>query len=236
MKQQGIAASLAVAKEDAKLKQLPEWIDRSTCQVNPVQGKRSGWQLSFHCDCSVAPVRVGAKKPRAGWDDAKIATMLRASYDSSKHPHCADRGTATAAASTPREQQLEGALKKSKRKLVEAASANELLQAQVNNGAAQKKACTEAARQETSISTLKIRKDSLLPKAQQASHKMVNKLNINEFVAFQDRTNQSHTFPYWIAQTIDSGNGSCIIKQYTERETIDGVCFTRGDYVLAVKW
>jgi hypothetical protein len=73
-------------------------------------------------------------------------------------------------------------------------------------------------------------------KAQAAGAKMVAQLEVPEFVAFQDRTNQSHTFPYWIAQTIDSGNGSCVIKQCTERETIDGVCFTPGDYVLAVKW
>jgi hypothetical protein len=73
-------------------------------------------------------------------------------------------------------------------------------------------------------------------KAQAAGAKMVAQLEVPEFVAFQDRTNQSHTFPYWIAQTIDSGNGSCVIKQCTERETIDGVCFTPGDYVLAVRW
>ena len=149
MQQQTIGACMTVNQDAAKLKNLPEWIDRSTCQLNPVGGQRPGWQLSFICDCSVVPVRVGAKKPRAGWDDAKIATMLRAAYDSSKHPNCVDRGTATAAtvtAPTQREQQLESAVKTSKRKLVKAASKNELLQAQVDSAAASKKACTEATR------------------------------------------------------------------------------------------
>ena len=41
-------------------------------------------------------MRVAAKRPTAGWDDAKITTMLCAAHDSSKYPHCADRGVATA--------------------------------------------------------------------------------------------------------------------------------------------
>ena len=76
--------------------------------------------------------------------------MLRAAYDSSKHPHCADRGTAaTATAPTQREQQLEATVKSCKRKLVNTASKNELLQAQVDSAAAAKKSCTDASRQKT---------------------------------------------------------------------------------------
>ena len=141
---------MAVAKEDTRLKQLPEWIDRATCGLQPIYGVRPGMRLYFYCDCTLdKQVRVSANEPKAGWDDSKIATMLCDAVLRSKHPHCADRGTATAAAPTPREQQLEGALKISKRKLVKAASANELLQVQVNNGAAQKKACTENAKQKS---------------------------------------------------------------------------------------
>ena len=33
-----------------------------------------------------------------------------------------------------------------------------------------------------------------------------------------------------------SGNGSCVVKQCTEREKINGICFTPGDYVLAIRW
>jgi hypothetical protein len=51
-----------------------------------------------------------------------------------------------------------------------------------------------------------------------------------------DRENQGHSFPYYIGQTVDAGDGSCIIKQCTERESINGTSFTRGDYVIAVRW
>ena len=68
----------------------------------------------------------------------------------SKHPNCADRSTAaTVAAPTQRDQQLEAAIKAGKRKLVNAASENEKLQAQVDSAAASKKACSDASRQKT---------------------------------------------------------------------------------------
>jgi hypothetical protein len=73
-------------------------------------------------------------------------------------------------------------------------------------------------------------------KAQAAGKKMVEQLEVDEFVAFQDRANQGYTYPYWIAQTVDSGNGSCVVKECTQRETINGMCFTPGDYVLAIRW
>jgi hypothetical protein len=72
--------------------------------------------------------------------------------------------------------------------------------------------------------------------AQDAGAKSASELKIGEFVAFQDRENQGHTYPYYIGQTVDSGNGSCITKQCTEREAINGTGFTRGDYVIAVRW
>ena len=113
--QQTIAASMAVAKEDARLKHLPEWIDKTTCELNPIKGQRPGFWLNFYCDCNVKKqMRVRANKPAAGWDDAKIATMLRDAVLNSEHSKCADRGTATAAtvtAPTQREQQLEATVK-----------------------------------------------------------------------------------------------------------------------------
>jgi hypothetical protein len=72
--------------------------------------------------------------------------------------------------------------------------------------------------------------------AQDAGAKSASELKIGEFVAFQDHENQGHTYPYYIGQTVDSGNGSCITKQCTEREAINGTGFTRGDYVIAVRW
>ena len=66
--------------------------------------------------------------------------------------------------------------------------------------------------------------------------KMVEQLKVPETVAFQDRENQDHSYAYWIAQTMDTGNGSCVVKQYTERETIIVICFTPGNYVLAIRW
>ena len=64
---------------------------------------------------------------------------------------------------------------------------------------------------------------------------MVEQLEVPETIAFQDRENQGYSYPYWIAQTVDTGNGSCVVKQCTERETINGICFTPSDDVLA-KW
>ena len=144
---------MAVAKEDTRLKQLPEWIDRATCGLQPISGVRPGMRLYSYCDCTLdKQVRVSANEPKAGWDDSKIATMLCDALLRSKHPNCADRSTATAAtvaAPTQREQQLEAAVKAGKRKLVNAASENELLQAQVDSAAAAKKACTDASRQKS---------------------------------------------------------------------------------------
>ena len=152
MHQQAIGACMAVQKDVAKLKKLPEWIDTATCDLNSVNGQRPGFWLNFHCDCDKEKrVRVRANKPAAGWDDAKIAEMLRAAVLSSKHAHCADRsGTETAtAASTVREQQLEGAVKASKRKLLLLTSEKEKLQAQVAAATTAKKACSETAKQKT---------------------------------------------------------------------------------------
>ena len=111
-------------------------------------------RLYFYCDCTLdKQVGVSANEPKAGWDDSKIATMLcdavLRSKHPGKHPNCADRSTAaTVAAPTQREQQLEAAVKAGKRKLVNATSKNELLQAQVDSAAAAKKDCTDASRQE----------------------------------------------------------------------------------------
>ena len=111
------AARVDVVKGDTRLKQLPEWIDRPTCG------------LFFYCDCTLdKQVRVNANEPKTGWDDSKIATMLCDAMLRSKHPNCDDRSTAIAAAApTDREQQLEATVKACKRKLVNAASKNELM-------------------------------------------------------------------------------------------------------------
>jgi hypothetical protein len=72
--------------------------------------------------------------------------------------------------------------------------------------------------------------------AQDAGTKAAAELKVGEFVAFQDRENQGHTYPYYIGQTIDSGEGSCIIKECTERESINGTSFSTGDHVIAIRW
>ena len=37
---------------------------------------------------------------------------------------------------------------------------------------------------------------------------------------------------YWLARTVDAGDGTCIIKRVDKRrETINGNLFTNGDYV-----
>ena len=63
--------------------------------------------------------------------------------------------------------------------------------------------------------------------AQDAGAKAAREFKVGKFVAFQDRENQGHTFPYYIGQTIDSGDSSCIIKELecTEREAINGTSF-----------
>ena len=151
--------------------------------------------------------------------------MLRASYDSSKHPHCADRGTAaTATAPTQREQQLEATVKACKRKLVNATSTNELLQAQVDSAAAAKKACTDASRQE---SNAEVRRVDIDP---------ANKDKLNKANKYHSREPRVQLLIYWIAQTVGTGNGSCVAKQCKNRETVNDICFSPGDYVLAIRW
>jgi hypothetical protein len=197
--QHTIAASLAVAKEDTRLKHLPEWIDRFTCELQPIAGSRPGMRLCFHCDCTLDKrVRVKANKPVAGWDDNKIATMLRDAVLSSEHSSCADRSTATAtaaAAPTDRERQLEAAVKAGKRKLVNATSKNELLQAQVDSAAAAKKACTDASRQESLAAQRRVDIDIENKEGFTAANKHT--------AMHADRTGLKATVLYWAGGSIE---------------------------------
>jgi hypothetical protein len=72
--------------------------------------------------------------------------------------------------------------------------------------------------------------------AQDDGVKKAAQLKVGEFVAFQDSENQGHSFPYYIGQTVDAGDGSCIIKECAGRESINGTSFARGDYVISVCW
>ena len=190
---------MAVAKEDTRLKQLPEWIDRATCGLQPISGVRPGMRLYFYCDCTLdKQVRVSANEPKAGWDDSKIATMLCDAVLRSKHPSCADRSTATAtaaAAPTDRERQLEAAVKAGKRKLVNATSKNELLQAQVDSAAAAKKACTDASRQESLAAQRRVDIDIENKEGFTAANKHT--------AMHADRTGLKATVLYWAGGSIE---------------------------------
>jgi hypothetical protein len=80
--------------------------------------------------------------------------------------------------------------------------------------------------------------------AQGQGAKWAAELKLGEFIAFQDRENQSHNMPYLIAQTVDAGAGSCVVKQVATRESIEvetpnglqKARFDSGDYVLQVRW
>jgi hypothetical protein len=42
---------------------------------------------------------------------------------------------------------------------------------------------------------------------------------------------------YWIGQAADAGNGSCIIKEFTDGGgMLEATTFSKGDIALAVKW
>ena len=150
--QQTIAACFdANAAGDPMLQQLPDWVARSTCEIKPVEGKRPGYRLSFHCCCCVKPVRISANKPRAGWASNKteqVAEMFRDAVIS-QHEQCADRSKGATAIPTVREQQLEATVKTAKRKLRNAKSTIERQSAELDSAEASKKACSEAKRQET---------------------------------------------------------------------------------------
>ena len=72
--------------------------------------------------------------------------------------------------------------------------------------------------------------------AQAKGREMARQIQIDEILAFQDRENQNHTYPYLLAIAADAGNGSCVLKQVTGREKIDGTSYTAGDFVLSVRW
>ena len=73
---------------------------------------------------------------------------------------------------------------------------------------------------------------------------MAAKLGIGMWIAVQARERWStseniHFRPghYWLARTVDAGDGTCIVKKVDKRrETINGNLFTQGDYVIAVEW
>lgn len=48
--------------------------------------------------------------------------------------------------------------------------------------------------------------------------------------------NQNHTFPFLICKFMDAGLGSCVVKEVSHRETIDGCRFDCGDCAIAVQW
>ena len=64
---------------------------------------------------------------------------------------------------------------------------------------------------------------------------MATEMKPGEIVAVQDREDQGHASPYLLAQAVDVGDGTCIIKRVTQRESIEGTSFTRGDYAVAVR-
>ena len=66
--------------------------------------------------------------------------------------------------------------------------------------------------------------------AQAAGHKMAADIKVGEIIAVQDRTDQGHSSPYLLAQALDAGDGTCIIKRVTQRESIGGTSFTRDDF------
>jgi hypothetical protein len=72
--------------------------------------------------------------------------------------------------------------------------------------------------------------------AQHEGHKLVARLNPGSYVAVQNRE-VNNTDPYWVGITLDSGDGTCVIKKNLGRtEKIQGMTFTRGDYAVAVRW
>jgi len=41
---------------------------------------------------------------------------------------------------------------------------------------------------------------------------------------------------YWIAQAADQGDGTCLVKTFDARGTMNGTRFERGEVAIAVKW
>jgi hypothetical protein len=55
-------------------------------------------------------------------------------------------------------------------------------------------------------------------------------------VAVQDRLNQHSSFPYNLGVVVDAGNGGCVVTEVSNRQTINGTCFDKGDFAISVKW
>ena len=65
---------------------------------------------------------------------------------------------------------------------------------------------------------------------------MAKKLKPGMFVAVQDREDQEFDVPFIIGLTCDVGNGTCIVKEHTEREYVNGTRFDAGEAAVAIRW
>ena len=52
----------------------------------------------------------------------------------------------------------------------------------------------------------------------------------------QDREDQEFDVPFIIGLTCDVGNGTCIVKEHTEREYVNGTRFDAGEAAVAIRW
>ena len=71
--------------------------------------------------------------------------------------------------------------------------------------------------------------------AQEAGRELVPQLQAGQWAAGQHPTKQDLEFPFELYKLLDSGpDKSCVIRQVTQRETIEGRSFYPRDFVLAV--
>ena len=55
-------------------------------------------------------------------------------------------------------------------------------------------------------------------------------------VAVQGREDQGHTSPFVVGRVVGAGDGTCVAKEVSKRQTIDGTPYDVGDYVISVQW
>lgn len=73
--------------------------------------------------------------------------------------------------------------------------------------------------------------------AQKKGREYAKGLKPGTFIAAQDREDQNFAVPFIIGVTVDTGDGSCIVRQdFEKRQKIDGTMFDPGDCAIAVRW
>ena len=73
-------------------------------------------------------------------------------------------------------------------------------------------------------------------KAQEYGRQLAEKLKPGAWVAVQERDVDHPQDPYMVGRVMDAGDRTPIIERVNERKTVNKTLFTKGDYMVAVRW